>query len=327
MILVYALGSFMDWDHIAFYAPVVPLLALILLFRSPESPVHLVSIGEEAKAERSLMQINESGFDSLSQVKKIGMGLEEQKSRSVDKMNYVKNIEKHPEVYKPFLIILLLSLAQQFSGATILRGYVVKIFGAVFSPRMNELHDNITSPMCLCDCDGGIASILFLQIIFSSSIFLGPPLSQYAYYAAILVGAVRLMASLSLTSLLVRFKRRHLYLASAVATVCSLAVFGTTLLFATHLEHWHLEEQAVIIDWSSVVFGCILVFFVNLGVQPMANLMTSELFPAEVRALCKVGLKSFRNLKFSLFPKFSLFLKFPQVFPFSREQLGLSPVS
>ena len=87
----------------------------------------------------------------------------------------------------------------------------------------------------------------FLQIIFSSSIFLGPPLSQYAYYAAILVGAVRLMASLSLTSLLVRFKRRHLYLASAVATVCSLAVFGTTLLFATHLEHWHLEEQAVII--------------------------------------------------------------------------------
>ena len=97
------------------------------------------------------------------------------------------------------------------------------------------------------------------------------------------------MASLSLTSLLVRFKRRHLYLASAVATVCSLAVFGTTLLFATHLEHWHLEEQAVIIDWSSVVFGCILVFFVNLGVQPMANLMTSELFPAEVRALCKVG--------------------------------------
>ena len=261
----------MPWDEIAFYAPVVPLLAFLLLFRSPESPVHLVSIGEEAKAEQSLMQINETGFDSLSHVKKIGLGLEEQRSRSVDKMNYVKNIEKHPEVYKPFLIILLLSVAQQFSGATILRGYVVKIFGAVFSPRMNQLHDNITSPMCECDCDGG------------------PPLSQYAYYSAILVGAVRLISSLSLTSLLVRFKRRHLYLASAVATVCSLAAFGTTLLFATHLEHWHMETHAVIIDWSSVVFGCILVFCVNLGVQPMANLMTSELFPAEVRALCKVG--------------------------------------
>ena len=157
--------------------------------------------------------------------------------------------------------------------------------------------------------------------------------TRYAYYSAILVGAVRLIASLSLTSLLVRFishissifnslpfpvfvflykplsfldsisvqtldfllhwtparfNRRHLYLASAIATIISLAAFGTTLLFATHLQHWHLEEQEVIIDWSSVIFGCILVFCVNLGVQPMANLMTSELFPAEVRALCKV---------------------------------------
>ena len=284
MILVYALGSFMDWDHIAYYAPVVPFLAFLLLFRSPESPVHLVSIGEEVKAERSLMQINQTGFDCLSQVKKIGLSLEEQKSRSVDKMDYVKNISKHPEVYKPFLIILILSIAQQFSGATILRGYAVKIFGAVFSSRGNQQrHDNTTmSPMCLCDCTGG------------------GPLSQNAYYSAILVGAVRLMASLSLTSLLVRFKRRHLYLTSTIATICSLAVFGTTLLFATHWEHWHLEAHAVIFEWSSVVFGCILVFCVNLGVQPMANLMTSELFPAEVRALCKVGQVQCKK-KFSFF--------------------------
>ena len=75
---------------------------------------------------------------------------------------------------------------------------------------------------------------------------------------------------------------------------------GTTLLFATHWEHWHLEAHAVIFEWSSVVFGCILVFCVNLGVQPMANLMTSELFPAEVRALCKVGQVQCKK-KFSFF--------------------------
>ena len=122
MILVYALGSFMDWDEIAFYASLVPFLAFLLLLRSPESPVHLVSIGDEAKAERSLMQINETGFDTLSQVKKISLCLEEQKSRSVDKMDYVKNIEKHPEVYKPFLIILPSSSAvQQFYEVTSLR--------------------------------------------------------------------------------------------------------------------------------------------------------------------------------------------------------------
>ena len=40
------------------------------------------------------MHINGTGFDALSQVKKIGLDLEEQKSQSVDKMDYVKNLEK-----------------------------------------------------------------------------------------------------------------------------------------------------------------------------------------------------------------------------------------
>ena len=132
MILVYSLGSFMEWDRIAYFAPIVPVFAFFLLLQSPESPVHLVSIGQEAKAELSLKQISETGFDSLSQVKKIGIGLERQNSTAVNKLNYLKNIQKHPEIYKPFFIVLLLSVAQQFSGATILRGYVVKIFGAVF---------------------------------------------------------------------------------------------------------------------------------------------------------------------------------------------------
>ena len=87
---------------------------------------------------------------------------------------------------------------------------------------------------------------------------------------------------------LCRFRRRLLYLCSAVATVLSLGLFATSLLFARHLHHWHLEDYKAVLDWASVLFAGILVFSVNLGVQPMANLMTSELFPAEVRAVCKV---------------------------------------
>ena len=40
---------------------------------------------------------------------------------------------KRPEVLKPFLIILLLSVIQQFSGMSVLRGYVVRIFGKIFA--------------------------------------------------------------------------------------------------------------------------------------------------------------------------------------------------
>jgi hypothetical protein len=49
------------------------------------------------------------------------------------KITYIREIQKHPEIYKPFLIIVTLSLIQQFSGMSILRAYVVKIFNEVFN--------------------------------------------------------------------------------------------------------------------------------------------------------------------------------------------------
>jgi hypothetical protein len=55
---------------------------------------------------------------------------------------------KRSEVFRPFLIIAFLSVIQQFSGMTILRAYVVKIFGKIFSlqdqqwPQGNASHFN-----------------------------------------------------------------------------------------------------------------------------------------------------------------------------------------
>jgi len=46
---------------------------------------------------------------------------------------------KSPEVARPFVILLLLSIVEQFSGMTIFRAYVVKIFNTIFaySPPIN----------------------------------------------------------------------------------------------------------------------------------------------------------------------------------------------
>jgi len=48
-------------------------------------------------------------------------------------------IFRRPEVARPFGIIILLSIVQQFSGMTILRAYVVKIFNNIFAhtPAIN----------------------------------------------------------------------------------------------------------------------------------------------------------------------------------------------
>ena len=62
------------------------------------------------------------------------------------------------------------SFIQQFSGATVIRGYVVKIFGEVFHREATQDHGQNISVLCECDCISG------------------NPLSQSAYFSAIIIG-------------------------------------------------------------------------------------------------------------------------------------------
>jgi hypothetical protein len=52
-----------------------------------------------------------------------------------------------PDVVKPFVIIVVLNFIQQFSGMTVLRAYVVKIFGKIFEGSLGtaSVPDNVTS--------------------------------------------------------------------------------------------------------------------------------------------------------------------------------------
>ena len=55
------------------------------------------------------------------------------RSNKERKSDYMRNLRSHPEVYKPFLIIVFVSLVQQFSGVSVIRAYSVAIFDTVFS--------------------------------------------------------------------------------------------------------------------------------------------------------------------------------------------------
>ena len=43
----------------------------------------------------------------------------------------------------------------------------------------------------------------------------------------------------------------------------------------------------IIMEWSALVFACLLVFSVQLGVQTMPNLLSGVLFPSDVRSTLK----------------------------------------
>ena len=62
------------------------------------------------------------------------------------------------------------SVIQQFSGATVIRGYVVKMFGSIFHrSALSDVGGNLTA-LCECDCATG------------------HPVSQSAYLSAIIIG-------------------------------------------------------------------------------------------------------------------------------------------
>ena len=266
LILVYGFGAILPWYKIAYFAPVFPLLAFIFLLKSPESPVYLVNRGKFEEAEKSLKLLKHNKYDVKDEIKNITEGLIKNKQTKYGTV--VDKLDKHLKVKKPFAIVMMLSLIQQFSGASVIRGYVVKIFGKVFfKPGQNLCAMNLTN---FCDCDN-VSTV-----------------SQSANIAAIIIAVVRLLSSLILARLLVKFPRRTLYTASAAGTIFSLLLFATILFISDHLNSWHIENNEDLLNWLTVMSACFLVFSVNLGVQPMPLLMSSELFPAEVRAFCKV---------------------------------------
>ena len=109
-ISVYILGSVMDWYRIAFVGLVFPLAALLLLLQCPESPVHLVTRGRLKEAESTIRRLNGDSYDPSGDIRDIQTSIEktssQQHSRNI--MNILKSIHKHPEIYKPFLIIFFL---------------------------------------------------------------------------------------------------------------------------------------------------------------------------------------------------------------------------
>ena len=163
----------------------------------------------------------------------------------------------------------VLSTVQQFSGMSILRAYVVKIFDEVFTENQNH-NASTTSLNCTLNMPSSSVSSI----------------STEAYVSAIILGIVRLIASLLLSRLLRNFRRRFMYFLSAILTLISLVSFATCNLL---VQKQYFQDTWYVIDlkWASLVTACLLVFSVQLGIQTLPYLLSGELFPSDIRAFCK----------------------------------------
>ena len=110
VILIYSLGSFLHWYQAAYIGMVFPLMALILLFLLPESPYFLVSVGKTEDASKSLRKLNDRTKDLDEELKCITNTVLESRENIKEDGNFqlLKNFHKHPEMYKPFLIVTIM---------------------------------------------------------------------------------------------------------------------------------------------------------------------------------------------------------------------------
>ena len=264
----YALGYSLTWQTITLIAIGPPIIAFCSFFFVPESPIQLIRQNKISSAQRAYKRLYGPNYDIQNHLAEAKLGLAQHEK---DQWNSTYQVFKRPEIYKPFSIIVGLSLIQQFSGMSVLRSYVVKIFDEVFQNNSNGTN-----------FDPHIEGDHVEQCSIAGEAFL----------AATMIGACRLVSSLMLSSLLYRFRRRTMYFWSAAMTVFSLFLFAT----CNYLLGEDRFEDVKALRWIALAGACTLVFGVQLGVQTMPLLMSGELFPSDVRPRCKSIARSIQCL-------------------------------
>ena len=95
---------------------------------------------------------------------------------------------------------------QRLDGTTIIGSYVVTIFAELFEIENEDV--NMTMKM-------NVSTVMKMDVTGSGA----EMSSQTPYLAAIILGAIRLVSSLTLSNLLVLYRRRTMYLASTVGSI------------------------------------------------------------------------------------------------------------
>uniref|UniRef100_A0A182NQX9 Major facilitator superfamily (MFS) profile domain-containing protein n=1 Tax=Anopheles dirus TaxID=7168 RepID=A0A182NQX9_9DIPT len=137
VLLEFLMGSFMKWRTVALVSASVPVLAALLLFFIPESPVWLASKGrlEESKAALAWLR----GWVAKEQVEVEFNDIERQMRKDAELQKDFTIVDKarlytERAFLQPFGIILLCFFIGHFSGMTTLQTYAVQIFHTLKAP-------------------------------------------------------------------------------------------------------------------------------------------------------------------------------------------------
>ncbi|XP_055609067.1 uncharacterized protein LOC129756270 isoform X2 [Uranotaenia lowii] len=137
VLIQFLMGSFLRWRTVALCSACVPVIAFLLLFLVPESPVWLIGKGRHRQARQSLAWLRgwvqedqiESEFYELQKHMQIIAEREKESDFSSGLKRYTSRT-----FLQPFGIISLCFFVGHFSGMTTLQTYAVQIFHTLKAP-------------------------------------------------------------------------------------------------------------------------------------------------------------------------------------------------
>ena len=123
ILLVYALGLVFNWRELALIGTVIPILAVMLTLRSPESPRYLVDVGRNGEAITALTWLRGSAAMAEEECR----DMEESASGFVAHAS-LGDLIRRPELFRPLTIGVMIMFFQQISGINVVVFYTVSIF-------------------------------------------------------------------------------------------------------------------------------------------------------------------------------------------------------
>ncbi|XP_065155168.1 facilitated trehalose transporter Tret1-like [Atheta coriaria] len=287
ILLVYAMGTFLDWRTVAGLSTLLPLFAAIVFFFLPESPVWLVKQQRDQDAKEALIWLRGGDVIQAKQELQELVSRVESTDSSDSSTCSTWKLLLQPSALKPFIIINVFNVMQVLSGTYLIVFYAVDILsslGQSSEPTITSVNltANITSNLPQNHIDSFLAAVLTAGVRFTftivGTIFLG------------LMG------------------RRTLALTSGIGTGIS------AIAIAVFLN----QNLTSILSSYAVSVGVLIYVALNtVGFMILPGVMIGELYPLRVRGFA--GGLTFTFFNFFLFGV-------AKCFPFVRKFIGMQGV-
>lgn len=240
ILLVYGLGSILNWRTVAWCAVMMPIFSFIAIALAPESPNWLARKGYYDKAKKALAWLRDSDETARIELKQTIEHIENEKNNRSHKSQSIWSIIKQPSVLKPIILINAFNILQILSGTYLIVFYAVDIITEI--------------------CNFGDDDAMKISTMQS----------------AVLTALIRLILTMVYCYLILKWKRRSLYLTSFLFS----AITSLTLSIFLYSKGDSTKSFN-----DLIIIGVLMLLYISANTcsMLMPGVMVGELLPLRVR--------------------------------------------